>query len=98
MIGLSFGAVISFNDYKLKMRGNPFIQMFNDEKVSNTIGGAIFVNEFNDGGMTILLNSTFYNNFGEEGGSLRFDRGGILFADNVSFSNDPGFKTPSIHL
>ena len=65
--------------------------MFQQETIRNTVGGAIFIRSLNNGGVTFLDRCTFYNNFGQEGGSISADRGGIIFAQANSFSNDPRY-------
>ena len=77
------------------MQGTPYFQLFLYETVRNTVGGAIFVNKLNSGGMTVLSDCTFYNNFGLEGGSIKVDNGGIIYAVNNRFSNDVSFLETS---
>ena len=85
MIAWEIGAVVSFKGFDLEMRSEPFIQMFQNETFTNTIGGAIDIDNLNSGGVTIVFDSVFYNNFGRKTnpyafGSIMLDRGGIILA------------------
>ena len=91
MVALESGTVFSGKDFSLSMQGTPYFQLFLNETVRNTVGGAIFVASLNTGGMTVLNNCTFFNNFGLEGGSIKVDNGGIIYAVDNRFSNDVSF-------
>ena len=63
-----------------------FIQIFEQETIENTAGGAIVVELMNYAGLTIVTNCVFYNNFGRKGGAISMNEGGGLFAYNNVFS------------
>ena len=42
----------------------------------------------NAGGISLFSKCTFYNNFGDNGGAIYADKGGILFCLDNHFSND----------
>ena len=92
------GAAASYKDFALQDSGHIYLQMFLNETFENTFGGALYFNELNTGGMAIVMNSTFYNTFGVNGGAIYMARAGIIYARNVTFSGDPGFKKRSEHL
>ena len=65
--------------------------MFRNESISNIVGSALIFKSLNNGGLTSIVDCTFYNMFGTDGGSIGLDSGGILLAQNNRFSNDIGF-------
>ena len=66
------GTVYSGKSFALQ-RGTPFFQMFKSERFENIVGGALFFNSLNTGGLTILEKCQFYNNFGDTGAAISLD-------------------------
>ena len=69
-----------------------FVQMFLNEHVRNTVGGAISIEGMNFFGFTIVKDCDFRNNFGKDGGSINMNEGGNLFAKGNTFELSPGFQ------
>ena len=90
--------MISFVNFDLDMKGEPFVQLFQNETIVNTIGGAIYIANMNSGGTTAIFDSYFHNNFGDYGGSIRLDRAGIIVARNNVFSSSANSQRPSEKL
>ena len=65
--------------------------MFYNETVANTVGGAFLFKNLNKGGVTLIQDCTFFNNFGSSGGAIMADSGGALAAKDNHFSNDERF-------
>ena len=48
-------------------------QMFQNETVRNTVGGAFLLQNLNTGGVSFFNMCNFYNNFGDNGGAIKAD-------------------------
>lgn len=68
-----------------------FVQLFFEEHVEYTVGGAIIFKNMDHAGVTIFESCTFVNNFGASGGSIQMENGGLLFILNNAFSLDTSF-------
>ena len=56
--------------------------------ISNTFGGAINLNNANNVPITIIQNTDFSMNFGQNGAAISMTQGGALFIQNCTFSMD----------
>ena len=70
-----------------------WIQTYADEVIQNTFGGAIYVSG-NNIPITIIENTQFINNFGDDGASLSFFRGGGLYCKRCTFNLDSSYGDP----
>ena len=64
------------------------IQQYENETMSNIYGGSIFVHDTINRMVTIVRNSVFFNNFGDEGAAITVKQGGLLFVINSTFTSD----------
>lgn len=71
-----------------------WLQTYIKEKIHNTFGGAIYVAGENVP-TTVIEDTSFYNNFGDQGASLSFFRGGGLFCRYCYFHLDQEFREGS---
>ena len=74
LFSLEGGAVYSGKLLSLnKNSETPFLAMFKNEVIKNSIGAAIDIMSINDAGVIIFDNCTFYNNLGANGASIKMD-------------------------
>ena len=64
-----------------------------DEVIQNTFGGAFYISG-NNAPITLIENTKFVNNFGDNGASLSFNKGGGLFCKNCVFNLDQEYGNP----
>ena len=73
-----------------------FLQIFSNETIENTTGGAIVIEFMNYAALAIVKNCVFYNNFGSQGGAISMTEGGALFALENEFSMLEDYRKQSI--
>ena len=83
------GAVFDGSDYDLKETTKLYqAQMFVNETIRHSVGGAIVVKNANGASYTIFLDCYFFNNFGRQGASIGLSSGGGFAAFGTMFEMD----------
>ena len=96
MVSKNPGAVFDGSELNLSASNEyaaVWVQTYTDEVIKNTFGGAIYVTGDN-GAITIIENTQFINNFGDNGASLLLSRGGGLYCKRCTFNLDSSYGDP----